>query len=399
MRSLIPLCSLCLLAMTIVACDDAEPQSTGPDAGPAADVGPQPDAIVDAAGPDAAGPDAAGPDAAADAAPPATCEAGAFDRTGFSVAEATLTPQMGAVIYSAQSAPGTPHDAFVIQIYEGYDNSPDGPGRYPLDGVNFRDCGICLLAWSGCNSEGECDAMFYAQQGTVELTATPDSGRLAARLENVVFEETEIDWEGDYTSTPVAGGASWCIDGLEVDESVEQRPSRCDPALNDGCAQIGETISGVSLTQCGDDGPAPLDEIGDDPKAIVMFLTAGWCPACSAMMPEMARLAAERADAGLEVVYVVGEDPSYRPSTTEYCQAYAGRYPDARPDRFFRDHDGDQDFAAFFGRVWRYPTPRGTFGMPWIGVIDGRDMRYVWSNAAMDGRTLDDVLDEVLARP
>lgn len=393
MRSLITLSSLCLLATTLVACDDGETRSTGPDAAPSPDM-PSPDmAPADVApSPDE---DAAPPDAAVDAAPPATCEAGAFDRVGFTVAEATLTPQENGVFYSAQSAPGTPYDTFAIQIYEGYDNSPDGPGRYALDGVNYRDCGVCLLAWSGCESEGGCEAMFYAQQGTVELVATPDSGRLTARLEDVVFEETEIDWAGDFTSTPVADGASWCMDGLEIDEPVELRPSRCDPALIDGCARIGETISEVSFDQCGDDGPAPLDEIGDDPKAIVMFLTAGWCPACSAAMPEMARLAAERADEGLEVVYLVGEDPQYQPPTTEYCQAYAGRYPDARADRFFRDGD----FATFFGRVWRYPTPQGTFGMPWIGVIDGRDMTYVWSKAAMDGRTLEEVVDALLARP
>ncbi len=256
---------------------------------------------------------------------------------------------------------------------------------------------MCLLAWSGCDSDVDvdCDKAFYAREGTVEFSALPESGRLAARLEGVVFEQVEFDWE-DETATPVAGGESWCIDGFELDLSTEPRPTRCDPEMTEGCADIGEVVSDVSLTHCADEGITPLDAIGDDPSVLVLFLTAGWCSACAREMPEMARFAEARADEGVEVVYVLGEDTDFEAPTTAYCERYVARYPAARRDRFFRDHDGDVSFAAVFGRMWRHPDERGSFGTPWIAVIDAYDMSFIWTNSAPDGRTLDEVVDDAL---
>lgn len=131
----------------------------------------------------------------------------------------------------------------------------------------------------------------------------------------------------------------------------------------------------------------------------MLFLTAGWCPACSERMPDMVRLAAEQADAGVEVVYALSQTPDYAPADAEYCQQYVSRYEGARLDRFFFDHDGTKSFPSIFSRIWRYPAADGTFPLPWVGVIDPRTMTYVFAEPANDGRTLDAVIEELLARP
>jgi len=375
----------CLLACPLGACDDGGDSDLGPDA-----------ATPDAA---AALPDAEPtPDAAGDMAPAApSCAEGGFDRLGFTAVEDDLTPAQGVVTYSASSAPGTPYDSVVIQLYEGYENTPEAPGRFPLDGINFRDCGVCVLAFAGCESDGGCARQFYAQQGTVDITRLPDSGTFAARLEDVVFDEVDIDW-GSYVSTPIEGGETWCVDGVEFEKSVETLSSRCDPNLVEGCARIGEVVPEITLQSCVDESPVTLSSVGADKKAIVLFLTAGWCPACSARMPDYVELAEQRADEGLEVVYVVGSDGNYEPATAAYCRNYSGQYDGARLDRFFFDHDGAKDFPSIFARMWRYPSPNNTFQIPWVGIIDARTMTYVYSEAAGDA-SFEETLDAVLARP
>ena len=43
-------------------------------------------------------------------------------------------------------------------------NGPTTPGSYSLDGINYADCGLCLLIAADCNGES-CAKTFYADAG------------------------------------------------------------------------------------------------------------------------------------------------------------------------------------------------------------------------------------------
>ncbi len=84
---------------------------------------------------------------------------------------------------------------------------------FVLSGENFADCSVCLSIFDGCDGQqGECTRHFLAQSGLIELTTYNDT-RLAGSISGV--EAVEVIIGDDYQSTPVPGGAGWCLDSLE----------------------------------------------------------------------------------------------------------------------------------------------------------------------------------------
>ena len=107
----------------------------------------------------------------------------------------------------------------LTQIYTSF-GGPTSPGRYVLDGINFKDCGLCLLMLQGCDDSGECEKTFYADEGVVEITQIA-SDRFAANYSGVVYREVTLDQE-DSTSVPVPNGETVCVDGFTFDVSFER---------------------------------------------------------------------------------------------------------------------------------------------------------------------------------
>lgn len=333
---------------------------------------------------------------------PVSCESGGFARSTFAIVEDEVAPEPGVVSYTARSSAVPPYDVIGVDIFEGFENTPVAPGRYVLDGINYRDCGVCVLGFKGCTGDGFCEKELYAQRGTIEISRLPSTGQFTATLEGVVFDEVAIDDETD-VSTPVVGGEQWCLDGFAFDRAVENLPSRCHPDVVEGCAQVGEQTEEIYLRSCEDEREVELmGEIGAGRKAIVVVLTAAWCAACSERLPDYVALAAARAAEGLEVVYVLSATADFEAADAQFCRQYAGRYDGARLDRFFFDHDGSKSFPSVFSRLYRYPVGDGTFPLPWIGVIDPRTMTFVYSEAAeqeLGGEAFAAVVDRLLAAP
>ena len=71
-----------------------------------------------------------------------------------------------------------PQNVMMTQIYSSF-NGPTSPGRYELNGINYADCGLCLLMLVNCTGSANCEKTLYADQGTVEITKL-DSGEFAA---------------------------------------------------------------------------------------------------------------------------------------------------------------------------------------------------------------------------
>ena len=124
--------------------------------------------------------------------------------------------------YQARSTENPPFDVLQILSYQGAPyNGPDAPGTYALDGMNYADCGLCLLLLTDCSNDYQFDQVFFIRDGTLDIEAiSPSGGPFRAILRDAVFEEVTID-ATTYTSTPVEGGDAWCIDELFIDTMIE----------------------------------------------------------------------------------------------------------------------------------------------------------------------------------
>ena len=94
--------------------------------------------------------------------------------------------------------------------------------EHDLNGINYADCGLCLLILADCADVQEtgCTKYFYADEGSVTIDQFgQDGGTFSGSMSNVVFKEVTIDSE-TYTSTPVSGGETWCMDGTSFFATV-----------------------------------------------------------------------------------------------------------------------------------------------------------------------------------
>ena len=99
-----------------------------------------------------------------------------------------------------------------VESYAEWDG-PTAPGTYSLDGINYADCGLCVVAYTDCNDEG-CDALLYADEGTVEIESIDlmSGGSVTVTLIDVVLTEVTVD-EETFISTPVANPRTFCLSG------------------------------------------------------------------------------------------------------------------------------------------------------------------------------------------
>ena len=137
------------------------------------------------------------------------------DRIGFSINNDSVSHDAapGIATYAAQSTHPTTADLLRIEVY----NSPEAggataPGDYSLDGLNYADCGNCVLIYSDCDGL-ECGTVFFADEGTLELASTPPADEnLSGVLTGVKLKEVTI--ASDFTTSPIPGGEVWCLDGV-----------------------------------------------------------------------------------------------------------------------------------------------------------------------------------------
>jgi len=154
----------------------------------------------------------------------------ACDRVGFAPTEEIAEIQGGNYLYTGIRGPEESADYLRVSSYAEW-NGPDGPGTYRLTGINYRECGLCLLMWSGCDSES-CDKTYYANEGVVQIDSIGGTGTpFIATFNNVVFKEVQI--LTDYTSVEVENGERWCMDGHTIDQVFGAGTTINDPDADD----------------------------------------------------------------------------------------------------------------------------------------------------------------------
>ena len=124
-------------------------------------------------------------------------------------------------IYQARNTSNSPFDELQILSYQAEPYyGPSEAGDYSLAGSNYADCALCVLVIGDCNDSYQCDQVFFASEGTLQIDRLNDSGGpFRATLVDAVFEEVSID-AATYRSTPVPGGETWCIDEVSIDVST-----------------------------------------------------------------------------------------------------------------------------------------------------------------------------------
>ena len=168
--------------------------------------------------------------------------AGDCTYSGFAAHEERAVAQAGGdgrvnVRYIASKGPEALKDILDATSYAAW-GGPTLPGEYSLAGVNYKDCGLCLLIKQGCadSSGAQCAKRFYASEGTLEVTAIGSGGQsFAAVMRDVVFKEVTIG--SDYTSTEVPGGERWCMNGYSFAQ-VLNAPATIHPENAPGTVTV-----------------------------------------------------------------------------------------------------------------------------------------------------------------
>ena len=289
----------------------------------------------------------------------------------------------GTMQYFASEEQVTPFGVYYVEL-----RGDVGPGVYDLSGTNYEDCEVCVWAMKNCSAEQRtCDRVFYASEGTIELTTVEWETSLAGTLSGVLFEEVTIE-QGTGRSTPVDGGETFCGDGHSFDAVVGESGG--------SQARVGDEVANFPLTNCATGEVENLHDITADTDGLWMIASAGWCSACRQFIPQVIDSLADIPESELKMIIVVGEDTRSERPTVEYCQAYAAEYGEDGT-RFYVDHDGTYSFATTFSNMWPYPSDSGQFGLPWNAMVIGRGSNeYHYADGDGTGRDVNVAVNELL---
>ena len=151
------------------------------------------------------------------------CTYDGFDILMHQATQDVSVPTQPMFMYQARDTDQMPFDELQILSYQAAPyNGPASPGSYPLEGTNYADCGLCVLLVTDCDDAYSCDEVYFVSEGTLDVADFGDaSGRFRAVLREAVFEEVSID-PSTYETTPVPGGARWCVGDIDIDVASYQ---------------------------------------------------------------------------------------------------------------------------------------------------------------------------------
>ena len=146
------------------------------------------------------------------------CTREGFDILIHQATQDDSVPSHPLFMYQARDTDITPFAELQLISYQAAPyHGPSSPGRYPLSGLNYADCGLCMLLVTNCSDGYSCDEVFFIEDGTLDVVDFGQgSGRFQATIRDAVFAEVEID-PSTYESRPIPGGERWCIQDIGID--------------------------------------------------------------------------------------------------------------------------------------------------------------------------------------
>lgn len=114
-------------------------------------------------------------------------------------------------------------DPTEVLSLELYYNAGAPTGSYTFSQwENYETCHTCVIIYGDING-GTVGGYYEVQQGNLAVTENENgtgTGRFQATLTDLRAVEVTID-SNTFRTTPVEGGATWCIDSLSVDAVTE----------------------------------------------------------------------------------------------------------------------------------------------------------------------------------
>jgi len=288
-----------------------------------------------------------------------------------------------------------PFDKLVLELNHDqfFKDTEPAPGTFPLEGTSEIGGPLFVRGYTYCN-DFDCAFPYVVESGSFQMDEVGAPGsHLKGWLRGLKMKQVRID-PSSGNVLPFANGNVWCAGDFRLDVEVPPLPTASEACVGAGTGnKIGDNVRNFTLTNCYGD-PIDLHDRCGKAEAIWIVATAGWCGACEAFVPQAAQRTKDNADAGLDLMVVIGENAAGAEPSLEYCKDYAGKKGlDAAAT--FIDHDGTNSWPVLFGAIDTYSG--GSIGLPWNAVLDGRSMEYIWSSNAGSG-DLYNVQDELMSR-
>ncbi len=129
-----------------------------------------------------------------------------------------------------------------------------------------------------------------------------------------------------------------------------------------------------------------LHDFCGEAKAVWLVTVAGWCTACDSYAPQANQMWLQYKDQGLQLMFVLGEDPQGNPPSQAYGQQWAEKHNVTAPVLL------DPSWKGLDSKV----TPSG-YDLPWDYLFDGDDMTFVWESVNWSGEALTSEIQKLLA--
>jgi len=351
------------------------------------------------------------------------------DRREFDIQSQNFSKETNYASYQARNASADPTDVLSIELYNG--GSLQGAttaGIYNLDDPNYETCANCVLIRATCNSGKPCEKTFYADVGTLNIQQwDAGDGTFSGRLQGVVLREVTID-KDTFVSTQVPGGETWCVSDFAFTAEIKGIPvsDRTQPTcVAEGTGTfLHDNVKDIKYTNClGEE--VSLHATCGQSKALWLVATAGWCSACAEFIAglvadhggSLSRAKIGEKTPGLDMLVILGENRQEGKPSLAYCNEYATAHKldpamvvvdwtDAASQVSLVDPEGSYIETNALGITWSAVNPYLTAdanggvasGYPWWGLLDGRNMEYVWSDYAQE-RDFQTTLSALLSAP
>jgi len=152
----------------------------------------------------------------------------------------------------------------------------------------------------------------------------------------------------------------------------------------------GDNIADFSLSDCSGNSVSLHSRCSVAKGALVVHV-AGWDTAGIDLIANILSGLADELSQGLDLMVVLGENEWGQTPTLAVCEAFADDNS-LSDDQLFID-DG---WSLTRANIYAYPTPGFGFLIPWMGLLDGDNMLYVWGEGEGNG-DLDSAIVQVMA--
>ena len=178
-----------------------------------------------------------------------------------------------------------------------------------------------------------------------------------------------------------------CVEGKlckEVTKTCEDPVSTGECIPNGNGKKVGFQIGDFQVVDC-DGTPVSLHENCGTQKAVWLITVAGWCGACDGYAPEANQTWLKYKEQGLQLYFVLGEDPNSGKPTPGYCKQWAIDHSVTAPVLI------DQSWVTMDTKI----SASGN-ELPWDFLLDGDDMTFVWESVQFSPGELENQIKKLL---